>query len=120
MSSVALARVYQRSFESHPHYTLAVTNGTLNALGDVVAQSVQLSVRSSPTCSLPASLTSQSLQTNPQGNEYHQSTYDLARTVRFFIFGVGMGAFLLSFTTKPIGLSPDYPRPPDWTVECLP
>jgi len=54
MSSVALARVYQRSFESHPHYTLAVTNGTLNALGDVVAQSVQLLVRPSPVCSLPA------------------------------------------------------------------
>lgn len=45
MSSVALARIYQKSFESHPHYTLAVTNGTLNALGDVVAQSVQLLVR---------------------------------------------------------------------------
>jgi len=69
---VALARIYQRSFESHPHYTLAITNGTLNALGDVVAQSVQL-------------------LTNPQGNEYHQSTYDPTRTMRFFIFGVGMG-----------------------------
>lgn len=53
MSSVALARVYQRSFESHPHYTLAVTNGTLNALGDVVAQSVQLLVCPSPTLFLP-------------------------------------------------------------------
>jgi protein Mpv17 len=48
MSSVALARVYQQSFESHPHYTLAVTNGTLNALGDVVAQSVQILVRLAP------------------------------------------------------------------------
>lgn len=47
MSSIAFARIYQRSFESHPHYTLALTNGTLNALGDVVAQSVQLLVRSS-------------------------------------------------------------------------
>lgn len=46
MSSVALARIYQQSFESHPHHTLALTNGTLNALGDVVAQSVQLLVRS--------------------------------------------------------------------------
>ena len=44
MSSVALTRIYQQSFESHPYYTLAVTNGTLNALGDVVAQSVQLLV----------------------------------------------------------------------------
>ena len=44
MSSVAFARIYQQSFESHPYRTLAVTNGTLNALGDVVAQSVQLLV----------------------------------------------------------------------------
>lgn len=44
MSNVALVRIYQQSFESHPNYTLAVTNGTLNALGDVVAQSVQLLV----------------------------------------------------------------------------
>lgn len=49
MSSVAFARIYQQSFESHPHYTLAVTNGTLNALGDVVAQSVQLLVCPTPT-----------------------------------------------------------------------
>jgi len=77
---VALARIYQRSFESHPHYTLAVTNGTLNALGDVVAQSVQL-------------------LTSPRGNEYHQSTYDPARTVRFFIFGVGMGPLIGRWNT---------------------
>ncbi|KAF9785962.1 hypothetical protein BJ322DRAFT_1189868 [Thelephora terrestris] len=75
MSSVALARIYQQSFESRPYYTLAVTNGTLNALGDVVAQSVQL-------------------LTNSQRNEYHHSTYDPARTVRFFIFGLGMGPLI--------------------------
>jgi len=75
MSSVALARIYQQSFESHPHYTLAVTNGTLNALGDVVAQSVQL-------------------LTSSQSNGYHQPTYDPARTIRFFIFGVGMGPLI--------------------------
>lgn len=55
MSSVALARIYQRSFESHPHYTLAVTGGTLNALGDAVAQSVQLLVCSSPPAPPPRS-----------------------------------------------------------------
>jgi len=77
---IALARVYQQSFKSHPHYTLAVTNGTLNALGDVVAQSVQLLTRS-------------------QGDEYHQSTYDTARTVRFFLFGVGMGPLIGRWNT---------------------
>jgi len=63
---VAFARIYQQSFESHPHYTLAVTNGTLNALGDVVAQSVQL-------------------LTHSQGNEYRQPTYDPARTAKVAI-----------------------------------
>ena len=41
MSSLALARVYQQSFSSHPYGTLAVTNGCLNALGDIVAQAAQ-------------------------------------------------------------------------------
>ena len=45
MSSIALARVYQQSFESHPYGTLALTNGALNALGDVVAQMTQNLVR---------------------------------------------------------------------------
>jgi len=80
MSSVAFARIYQRSFESHPHYTLAITSGTLNALGDVVAHSVQL-------------------LTNPQETEYNQFTYDSARTIRFFIFGVGMGPLVGRWNT---------------------
>ncbi|KAF9647487.1 hypothetical protein BDM02DRAFT_2661218 [Thelephora ganbajun] len=80
MSSVALARIYQQSFESHPHCTLAVTNGTFNALGDVVAQSVQL-------------------LTNTQRKEYHQSMYDPARTIRFFIFGFGMGPLIGRWNT---------------------
>lgn len=45
MSSIALARVYQQSFDAHPYYTLAFTNGALNALGDVVAQVTQRAVR---------------------------------------------------------------------------
>jgi len=38
MSSIALARVYRRFFESYPYVTLAVAGGVLTALGDVVAQ----------------------------------------------------------------------------------
>ena len=45
MANVALARVYQQSFESHPYTTLAFTNGALNALGDAVAQLTQRFVR---------------------------------------------------------------------------
>ena len=41
MLSIALARAYQQSFESHPNGTLAIAGGALNALGDVVAQIVQ-------------------------------------------------------------------------------
>jgi len=77
---VALSRIYQQSFESRPYYTLAVTNGTLNALGDVVAQTVQL-------------------LTNSQNNEHHRSTYDHARTIRFFIFGFGMGPLIGRWNT---------------------
>ena len=50
MASVALARVYQQSFAAHPYFTLAVTNGTLNAFGDCVAQLSQKLVRVSALC----------------------------------------------------------------------
>ena len=56
MASFALARVYQQSLESHPYGTLAVTNGTLNAIGDVVAQITQNLVSSSEEYCLNASL----------------------------------------------------------------
>ena len=45
MASIALARVYQQSFDTHPYTTLALTNGCLNALGDIVAQMTQNLVR---------------------------------------------------------------------------
>ena len=45
MASIALARVYQQSFETHPYTTLALTNGALNALGDIVAQLTERFVR---------------------------------------------------------------------------
>jgi protein Mpv17 len=38
MVSIPIARIYQQSFETHPYRTLAFTNGTLNGLGDAVAQ----------------------------------------------------------------------------------
>ena len=45
MASIALARVYQQSFETHPWTTLALTNGALSAFSDVVAQLTQGTVR---------------------------------------------------------------------------
>lgn len=45
MASVTLARVYQQSFEHRPYWTLAITNGALNALGDTVAQLTEAVVR---------------------------------------------------------------------------
>ena len=45
MASLAVARVYQQSFETHPNTTLAFTGAAFNALGDVVAQSYQSLVR---------------------------------------------------------------------------
>jgi|ERR1700722_9215639 len=44
MTSLAITRAYQQSFESHPHTTLAVTGGFFNALGDFVAQISQIVV----------------------------------------------------------------------------
>lgn len=37
-AAITLARAYQHSFETHPHMTLSLTGGCLNALGDCVAQ----------------------------------------------------------------------------------
>ncbi|KAI0670126.1 hypothetical protein C8Q78DRAFT_976574 [Trametes maxima] len=71
MANVALARVYQQSFETHPYTTLAFTNGAFNALGDIVAQLTQKVQR-------------------PEDRR-RQWTYDIPRTMRFFAFGFGMG-----------------------------
>ncbi|KAI8995337.1 hypothetical protein BD414DRAFT_409829 [Trametes punicea] len=76
MTSVALARVYQQSFESHPYTTLAFTNGALNALGDVVAQFTQRVVEQGP---------------EERRKEWR---YDIPRTLRFFAFGFGMGPLI--------------------------
>ncbi|KAI0786034.1 hypothetical protein C8Q75DRAFT_299481 [Abortiporus biennis] len=74
MASVALARAYQQSFDSHPYGTLAVTNGALNALGDTVAQLTE------------------NLQ--PQQARNERRPYDFVRTLRFFAFGFGMGPLI--------------------------
>ncbi|KAF8499167.1 hypothetical protein F5888DRAFT_1611732 [Russula emetica] len=72
MSSIALARVYRRFFESYPHVTLAVAGGALTALGDVVAQ------------------LSQQIVTSEEDGRSRESHYDIPRTLRFFTFGAGV------------------------------
>ncbi|KAH9845956.1 hypothetical protein C2E23DRAFT_917661 [Lenzites betulinus] len=63
-----------QSFESHPYYTTALTNGALNALGDVVAQITQKVI-------------AQQEDSQPRT----PWRYDVPRTLRFFAFGFGMG-----------------------------
>ncbi|EMD41716.1 hypothetical protein CERSUDRAFT_90289 [Gelatoporia subvermispora B] len=75
MSSIALVRAYQQSFESHPYGTLALTNGVLNAAGDAVAQVVEK-------------------MTFLQDDDHRRPRYDIPRTLRFFTFGVGMGPII--------------------------
>lgn len=75
MLSIALARAYQQSFESHPNGTLAIAGGALNALGDVVAQMVQqFSASHDP--------------------HKERMPYDPLRTLRFFCFGAGISPMI--------------------------
>ncbi|KIJ68730.1 hypothetical protein HYDPIDRAFT_37165 [Hydnomerulius pinastri MD-312] len=69
MASLTIARTYQRFFDTHPNYTLAVTGGTLNGLGDIVAQISQ----------------------NALAEDHERRPgWDAARTLRFFCFGFGL------------------------------
>ncbi|OCH96583.1 hypothetical protein OBBRIDRAFT_717993 [Obba rivulosa] len=77
MASIALARAYQQSFDSHPYGTLAFTNGVLGAVGDAVAQLVEIMVG-----------------TSRRNHDYVGPQYDIPRTLRFFTFGVGMGPII--------------------------
>ncbi|KAF5368417.1 hypothetical protein D9758_002358 [Tetrapyrgos nigripes] len=70
----AVARAYQHSFEVRPNTTLAITGGSLNALGDIVAQTYQITL----------------------GRKEHEShpQFDFARTFRFFAYGFAISPFL--------------------------
>lgn len=45
MAAITLLRAYQHSFDTRPNLTLSLTGGTLNAVGDAVAQVTQGVVR---------------------------------------------------------------------------
>ncbi|TIB71784.1 hypothetical protein E3Q18_00501 [Wallemia mellicola] len=58
----------QSSFNRRPNITLSLTNGTLSALADSIAQSI-----------------------NPELDENSEKLWNKRRTVNFFIFGAAMG-----------------------------
>ncbi|TFK76860.1 hypothetical protein BDN72DRAFT_14761 [Pluteus cervinus] len=74
MTTIAIARVYQRSFNTRPNTTLAFTGGSLNALGDVIAQITQNTVGRKPHEEYPG--------------------FDAARTLRFFCYGLAISPLL--------------------------
>lgn len=80
----AIAKVYQAHFETRPAVTLAIVNGALGALADVVAQTCQIMLTS------PRSQSSRSQEFDPPPAK----TLDFARTARFAAFGIGMGPLL--------------------------
>ncbi|KAK0198606.1 hypothetical protein F5146DRAFT_99239 [Armillaria mellea] len=73
MSSFAVARAYQHSFRTYPSITLACIGGTMNGLGDVVAQASQIIFT--------------------KGHE-QRPAYDFHRTFRFFCFGFAISPLI--------------------------
>jgi len=83
----AVGRLYNQAFDRSPTGTLAVTNGLLSAVADIVAQGAQMGLayrgaqKASPS--------------PPNHGTYPQlPTYDAQRTLRFLIFGTMMGPML--------------------------
>ncbi|KIL71044.1 hypothetical protein M378DRAFT_189581 [Amanita muscaria Koide BX008] len=79
MASLAIARIYQHSFSTHPNFTLAITGGSFNALADCIAQF------------------SQNFVANRKDED--QKPYDVIRTLRFFCFGCMISPFLGRWNT---------------------
>jgi len=74
MAALTLARAYQYSFDTHPNSTLALMGGSLNALGDAMAQFAQMTLG--------------------QKDYEMPRKYDFQRTTRFFVFGMGISPIM--------------------------
>jgi len=115
MASIPIVRFYQQSFETHPYWTLAFTNGALNGLGDAVAQLSQRVV------SLSSYFFHQLLIKPVQlgGTKLHEKPhiYDPLRTLRFFCFGFGLG-LVFAIIRQESALTV-YERACYWTLEFL-
>ncbi|KDN38266.1 hypothetical protein K437DRAFT_211251, partial [Tilletiaria anomala UBC 951] len=94
---------YARSFERRPWLTLAVANGSLGALADVLAQRFEIynernAGRGNGGANSNSSSKNEStggrIDTRPDGktrsSEQQQAVYDPIRSVRFFAFNVTM------------------------------
>lgn len=78
---------YARSFERRPWLTLAIANGTLGAIADTLAQTLE-KYNGKQAKQIPSN---EDVIHKLEGTE-HQ--WDFARTSRFFAFGVGMAPIL--------------------------
>ncbi|WVQ77500.1 hypothetical protein IAR50_007186 [Cryptococcus sp. DSM 104548] len=72
----SFAQFYNANFERRPTATLIVTNGVLNSVADILAQSSSILLHK-PTAQSPLA-----------------PTYDPSRTLRFAVFGMAMGPII--------------------------
>lgn len=90
--------MYARSFERRPWLTLAVANGTLGALADTLAQTLERWDRRnapSPSARLEAKVGKKAVSRGqPSDTSTASQPWDVARTSRFFAFGVMMAPLL--------------------------
>lgn len=68
----AFVRFYNSNFDRRPIPTLMITNSTLNTIADLLAQS-------------------STIYLSPEGSK---PSFDPERTLRFAVFGAGMGPFI--------------------------
>lgn len=84
---------YARSFEQRPWLTLAVANGTLGAIADTLAQSLERYQKKSPSISSSAANDS-IIESTSEVIKQETHSRDYMRTARFFAFGVIMAPLL--------------------------
>jgi protein Mpv17 len=85
------AKFYNGNFDARPVPTLMVTNGILNGIADMVAQSSQILLsRRQPPLHLPHP----SSDSYPEFQPPPPAGWDTARTARFVAFGVAMGPLI--------------------------
>ncbi|KAF5312596.1 hypothetical protein D9619_003338 [Psilocybe cf. subviscida] len=75
MAAITLLRAYQHSFDTRPNLTLSLTGGTLNAVGDAVAQVTQGVMQKD-----------QKDQNRPK--------FDVQRNMRFFCYGMAISPLM--------------------------
>ncbi|KAG8907308.1 hypothetical protein FRB99_004757 [Tulasnella sp. 403] len=91
-----IARIYQAQFDRSPTQTLALTNGTLSAVGDICAQTIELFVLLlTELCLLvPCLAVRLHIRIIKSAHDLRGRNYDVSRTLRFIAFGVGMGPLI--------------------------